>query len=149
MQFLTGAIVKFSDDGTEYCYLVPPSIKDIKVGDYVVVPTTCYYSIPYRVGRVVDVVCNREENYSQHLKYVVAKVDDDACKKSQAAKEKSDEFTAVMNSLCEYGKKYDVNLCANSELDNLEKAMVITITLTDYGEYRPAFFYEPQSYKKD
>ena len=33
MQFLTGAIVKFSDNGTEYCYLVPPSIKDIKVGD--------------------------------------------------------------------------------------------------------------------
>lgn len=149
MQFLTGAIVKFSDDGTEYCYLVPPSIKDIKIGDYVVVPTTCYYSIPYKVGRVVDVVCNREENYPQHLKYVVAKVDDDACKESHAAKEKSDEFTAIMNNLCEYGKKYDVDLRANSELDNLVEAMITTITLTDYGEYRPAFFYEPQFCKKD
>ena len=149
MQFLTGAIVKFSDDGTEYYYLVPPSIKDVKIGDYVVVPTTCYYSIPYRVSRVVDVVCNREENYSQHLKYVVAKVDDDACKESHAAKEKSDEFTAIMNNLCEYGKKYDVDLRANSELDNLVEAMVTTITLTDYGKYKPAFFYEPQFCKKD
>lgn len=149
MHFLTGAIVKFSDDGTEHCYLVPPFIKDIKIGDYVVVPTTCYYSIPYRVGRVVDIVCNREENYSQHLKYVVAKVDDDACKESQAAKEKSDEFTAVMDSLCEYGKKYDVDLRANSELDNFVEAMVTTITLTDYGEYKPAFFYEPQFCKKN
>lgn len=149
MQFLTGAIVKFSDDGTEYCYLVLPSIKDIKIGDYVVVPTTCYYSIPYRVGRVVDVVCNREENYSQHLKYVVAKIDDDVCKESQAAKEKSDEFTTIMNNLCEYGKKYDVDLRANSELDNFVEAMVTTITLTDYGEYKPAFFYEPQFCKKD
>jgi hypothetical protein len=149
MQFLTSVFVKFSDNATDYCYLVPPSIKDIKIGDYVVVPTTCYYGIPYRVGRVVDVMCKREKDYSQHLNYVVAKVDDDDYKESQAAKEKNNEFTAIMNSLCEYGKKYDVDLWANSEMDYSVNGMTVTITLIDFGKYKPAFFYEPQFGKKD
>lgn len=150
MEKVAAVAVQFDTrDKKKYAYLLPSVlIGQVRVGDYVIVPTK-YGDMPYKVVKVVECISDFNEHRRSDVdyKYIVDKVDTKDYLERKANKEKSDEFHAIMKSINTYCDKWDVEHSVTAERDfgpHPFPTLSTIITITDYNKYTPSYDWEPQ-----
>ena len=149
MSVVNAVKVEFTSNGKQYTYLLPKKLEDkVYKGDYLIVPAG-YGDMPFKTVRVTETLMDFQPSKRDRndYKYVVDMVNDTDYRRRQKAKEKSDMFTSIMNSLRAYCDTYDVGMFATTEREycNLKHPTISTvITLTDDSGYAPTYFWETQ-----